>query len=261
MINDDGDLMLNHDEPDQHRRKETGRADSAKSASASASMSNSMTNELVDRIVRGEYDSDPWISTEAQLGAEFGVSRTVVRESIQLLVGKGLGRIERGKGTLVQERSEWRVLDPVILSARLRYSERKSVLSELITVRRGIEPELAAVACEKMDDLALARLQQRMEDLLQFANDPDRFLEADNAFHQCIAEIAQVSLASEILRLLAEPIGTARRIISTIPSSFERSNQDHLAIFTNLCAKNAEGARQSVRDHIDWAYVRLDEIL
>jgi DNA-binding FadR family transcriptional regulator len=220
-----------------------------------------MTTELVDRIVRGEYESDPWIPTEAQLGAEFGVSRTVVRESIQLLAGKGLVRIERGKGTFVQERSEWRILDPIVLSARLRHDERKSVLSELMTLRRAIEPELAAIACEKMDDIALTRLQERMEDLLKYSNDPVRFLEADDAFHRCIADIAQVSLASEILKLLAEPIEMTRRITSSIPNAFDRTNQDHLAIFASLCARNVEGARQSVRDHIDWNYVRLDEIL
>lgn len=255
--------MLNHGESDQLPPKGMKRVDFAESSSlsASASMSNSMTNELVDRIVSGEYESNPWIPTEAQLGVEFGVSRTVVRESIQLLAGKGLVRIVRGKGTLVQDRSEWRVLDPIVLSARLRHGERKAVLTELITLRRAIEPELAAIASEKMDGVALARLQEKMEDLLRFAGDPVRFLEADDAFHRCIADIAQVSLASEILKLLAEPIETARRIISAIPSAFERSNQDHLAIFATLIAKDAEGARNAVRDHIDWAYVRLDTIL
>lgn len=225
------------------------------------SLSTSVMLKLVDRIVGGAFDTDPWMLTESQLGAEFGVSRTVVRESIQQLASKGLVRIERGRGTTVQDRSEWRVLDPVVLSAKLRHGDRRSVLIELITLRRAIEPELAAIACEKMDDGAQSRLQGCMEELLRQTNDRERFLDADDAFHNCIADIAAVSLANEILKLLAEPMETARRIISSIPSAFERSNQDHLAIFANLCARNADGARQAVLDHIDWAYHRLDTII
>jgi DNA-binding FadR family transcriptional regulator len=226
-------------------------------AHKSTALAISVMNELVDRIVSGSYDVGFFMPTEGQLGTEFGVSRTVIRESVQMLVSKGMVRIDRGRGTLVEAKDEWRVLDPVVLSARLRHNERNVILTELFAIRRGIEPELAAIACEKLDDEALEKLQARMDDLSNSVDVMSDYLAADGAFHRCIAEIANVTLANEIFKLLATPLEIVRAIAGTIPDAVERSHHDHKEIFEKLRARDSEGAREAVRAHLDWA-VRAD---
>lgn len=219
----------------------------------STALATSITHELVDRIVRGVYPPNSWIPTEGQLETEFGVSRTVIRESIQMVVNKGMLRIDRGRGTIVEEQSEWRVLDPVVLSARLQYDERETILSELLTIRKGLEPELAAIACERLDDAALSMLNARINDLRSSVDRFEDYLVADAAFHRCITEIADVSLSSEIFKLLAMPLGIVRSITALVPGSVEHSMQDHLRIFQSIRARDPEGARKAVRSHLDWA--------
>ncbi|MBX6169773.1 MAG: FadR family transcriptional regulator, partial [Thermobispora bispora] len=67
---------------------------------------------LVDRIVSGAYPVDTVLPTEPELCQEFGVSRTVVRESIKLLEAKGLVKATPGRGTRVLEPIGWNLLDP-----------------------------------------------------------------------------------------------------------------------------------------------------
>src|SRR5689334_23308752 len=69
----------------------------------SGRLGDTVVTYLVDRIVAGEYEVDSALPTEPELCEEFGVSRTVVRESIKLLEEKGLVRATPGRGTRVLE--------------------------------------------------------------------------------------------------------------------------------------------------------------
>jgi GntR family transcriptional regulator len=56
---------------------------------------------LTGRILRGEWPEGSQLPSEDSLVAEFGVSRTTIRTTIQSLVQAGLVEIRRGKGTFV----------------------------------------------------------------------------------------------------------------------------------------------------------------
>src|SRR5262249_16251624 len=58
----------------------------------------------------------------ASLGAEFGVSRTVVREALKVLAAKGLVDARPKRGTFVRPRADWSLLDPDVL--RWRFGNR-----------------------------------------------------------------------------------------------------------------------------------------
>jgi GntR family transcriptional regulator, galactonate operon transcriptional repressor len=219
----------------------------------SAALAISVSDELVDRIVSGTYVPGSWIPTEVQLALEFGVSRTVIRESIQMLIGKGMLRIERGRGTAVLDETAWRALDPVVLSARLRHNNREAILSELLTLRKGLEPELAALACERLDEGTLLELSAKIEDLRRNMDDLDEYQLADAAFHRCIIEIADVSLASELFKLLSEPLGIVRTLVTALDDEeVEHSMRDHTEIFESIVARDPRAARRAVREHIEW---------
>src|ERR1051326_6444620 len=75
-----------------------------------------ITREIALVISRGkatEIEGLP--KTEAELAKMFGVSRTILRESIKVLAAKGLVETRPRIGILVLPRSHWRLLDPDIL--------------------------------------------------------------------------------------------------------------------------------------------------
>src|SRR3954469_10037212 len=72
--------------------------------------------ELGRRILAGQYTQHAALPTELQLCAEFGVSRTAMREATKMLAAKGLVVSRKRAGTLVQNSRLWNRLDPDVLS-------------------------------------------------------------------------------------------------------------------------------------------------
>src|SRR5215469_11661878 len=65
----------------------------------------------VQRVLRGRIESGEWggdhpIPTEMKLLAEFGVSRTTIREALGVLTRDGLIARHRGRGSFVRPRGE-----------------------------------------------------------------------------------------------------------------------------------------------------------
>src|SRR5689334_14301218 len=105
--------------------------------------------ELGHRIIGGTLADGDVLPTEPALCEEFGFSRTVVREGLKLLEGRGLVRVEQGRGTTVQPRSSWDLLDPDVLRLALVYDDM-SLLDDLMMVRRVLEREMAAAAAGRL---------------------------------------------------------------------------------------------------------------
>ena len=63
-----------------------------------------IADELRGRINRGEFSPDPQLPSEAELGVEYGASRTTVRAALSTLTNEGLITSETGRGYFVRER-------------------------------------------------------------------------------------------------------------------------------------------------------------
>jgi DNA-binding FadR family transcriptional regulator len=75
-----------------------------------------VVSELVELIVTGQIAEGELLPPEGPLSEHFGVSRTVIRESVKVIQEKGLVRIEHGRGTQVTEPRQWNLLDDVVLA-------------------------------------------------------------------------------------------------------------------------------------------------
>lgn len=208
---------------------------------------------MVDRIVTGHYAPGDLLPTESQIGTEFGVSRSVVRETVKVLIEKGLARIDRGNGTLVTDPKQWKSLDSVVLTARLHGPDRIDLLHQLFVLRRSVEPELAALAARNADSGALVTLSLRMHDLTELVGDPENYVVADLAFHQAIVDMANVALAQELFGAISEPLAVSRVLTNRIAGAIENAHAHHLAIFDRIRERDPEGARAAMTAHIRWA--------
>lgn len=211
---------------------------------------------LVDRIVGGVYPPDTALPTEPVLCEEFGVSRTVVRESVKVLEEKGLVRAAPGRGTRVCEPQAWNILDPVVLEAHVRHDRTLTILDQLVTVRIALEAEMAAEAARRITDLELARLDEQVTALREALDDPERYAQEDAAFHDIIMKASGNLLGQAIIRSIH---GKARlsRLYNGHPTSHDRivSLGEHLALFELIRHGDAPGAAHAMREHIarSWA--------
>src|SRR5471030_332702 len=134
-----------------------------------------VVDELGEQIINGTFAEGDVLPTEPTLCEEFGFSRTVVREGLKLLEERGLVRVEQGRGTTVQPRSSWDLLDPAVLRIALDYDQDMSLLDGLISVRRVLEREMAFAAAARLTDAELAELEAIVDEMERSFDDYVRF--------------------------------------------------------------------------------------
>jgi DNA-binding FadR family transcriptional regulator len=213
--------------------------------------------EITRRVVSGEYAAASALPTENQFCAEFGVSRTVIREGIRVLIEKGLIRIDRGLGTIALGVDQWKAFDADVLSARLENGDRDVVLRDVLILRKAIEPEFAAGAARFADESGLAHLRACVSDLDDALEDVARYVALDGAFHSCIADISRNSLGRDILRTMERPVAIQRELTSHIPGNPRAAHEHHHAIFERILDRDPEGAWRAMREHLEFAERRL----
>src|SRR5689334_24985756 len=67
-------------------------------------------------IIANRYPEGSRLPGDAELSAQFGVSRPVLRESVKTLAGKGLLAREARVGSVVRERGAWNMFDADVLA-------------------------------------------------------------------------------------------------------------------------------------------------
>ncbi|MFC8366135.1 FadR/GntR family transcriptional regulator [Streptomyces griseorubiginosus] len=210
---------------------------------------------LVDRIVGGAYPPDSTLPIEPVLCEEFGVSRTVVRESVKLLEEKGLVKAAPGRGTRVREPAEWNLLDPVVLEAQVRHDRTLTILDQLVSVRTALEAEMAADAVGRITDLELTRLEERITAMREALDDPVRYAEEDAAFHEIIMSASGNLLGQAIIRSVHGKARLSRLYIGhPTREGLTVSLGEHVAIVEQLRLRDADGAARAMRHHITRAW-------
>jgi DNA-binding FadR family transcriptional regulator len=158
--------------------------------------------QLGRRIAHGEFKSGAIFPKEDELVDELGVSRTVVREAIKVLCGKGLIRTARRYGSRVCPYDDWNLLDPDVIRWHDPNGPLASRLySEATELRLIFEPEAAALAAinanhEQRETILAAAKSLHPED-----DDPE-WIGADYAFHATILEASGNLMLSQLENLI-----------------------------------------------------------
>ena len=132
------------------------RAPGARTAQASV-----VVEDLARRIISGSLPAGAPLPTEEALCREFGFSRTVMREGLKLLEERRLVRVEQGRGTTVEPREHWNLLDADVLRIALEYDEDMALIDDLVAVRRVLEGQMARSAAARLTDEELAALARQ----------------------------------------------------------------------------------------------------
>jgi DNA-binding FadR family transcriptional regulator len=137
------------------------------------------------RIVRGELAPGEILPEQGELSRLLGVSRTVVREATKVLATKGLVESRSKRGTVVLERSSWRLLDPDVLAWLTEAGPGPDFLRSVFEVRRIIEPAAARLAAERASGSELAAIEEALEGMAN-ADGSAAYLAADVRYHEIL---------------------------------------------------------------------------
>jgi DNA-binding FadR family transcriptional regulator len=219
-----------------------------------------VVDELSHQIIGGGLADGEVLPTEPALCEQFGFSRTVVREALKLLEQRGLVRVEQGRGTTVEPRSSWDLLDPEVLRIALAYDYDLSLLDDLISVRRVLEQQMATAAAGRLSEAELEQLAALIEEMESSYGDYGKFREADNAFHAIIMRASGNEIGQTIVRVIHRYGGVTPPLATgASKANLRRTAAEHRAILDALAQGDGAAAGERVSAHIEarWAERRV----
>lgn len=222
-----------------------------------------VVSALAHRIIGGELAPGDVLPTEAALCDEFGFSRTVIREAVKTLEERGLVRVEQGRGTTVQPRAVWNMLDPLVIGTALEHDPDLSLLDGLVTVRRVLEREMTTAAAPNLGEEDFARLRGSIEAMKASFDDYPRFREADKEFHRVIMAASGNEVGLTIVHTIDRYAGGTPPMIAKAGASralLKRTVADHRKIFVALASRDGERAGALIADHIESAWAERKRV-
>ncbi|WP_273846780.1 FadR/GntR family transcriptional regulator [Rubrobacter calidifluminis] len=229
-----------------------------KPVSDSRAYSEKIVSQITDAIVKGDLKPGDRMPTERDLAEQFGVSRTVVRDAVKTLAGRGILRVKQGAGIFVATPEE---AMPGALSALSRMIlVGGPALRDHFEVRKILETQAAEWAAERAKDHHLERLQQILNDAFRYENDPEVLSERDARFHTGLAEASGNLVLVRVMLVLLDLLSASRRETLSIPGRARQSLEDHVRILEQVKARNPAGARQAMLDHLESVETSLARI-
>jgi DNA-binding FadR family transcriptional regulator len=214
-----------------------------------------VVEELVHAIVSGKLAEGEVLPTEPTLCEEFGFSRTVIREALKLLEERGLVRVEQGRGTTVQPRDAWNLLDPVVLEIALAYDHDMSLLDNLMTIRTVVEREMGRAAAAGLTDEQLSALADNIAHMEQAYDDYATFRRYDLSFHSIVMKASGNEVGMAIVRTI-HTHGGSTQLLSSAASRAElkRTAAEHRSIYEALEVRDGDLAADRIAAHIGSAW-------
>jgi DNA-binding GntR family transcriptional regulator len=172
--------------------------------------------------------------SETRLSRQLGISRTPVREALQMLAQEGLVQIIPGRAVTVASPTVQDVMDA-------------------IHVRLLLEPEVVRLAAKNITPDQLETLRQAQAGLEQAIANNDRaaWSRADNIYHETISAACPNQLLGELAMQYRNRVSY---LSIDAQGNFERlttCTHEHRQIVDAIAAHDSDLAAQTMRDHIE----------
>lgn len=216
-----------------------------------------VVDQMRARLEHGSLAPGDRLPSERELAEQMRVSRPVVREATNMLVGQGLLEIRPRRGVFVRAAATPGLGDPL---ANL-IGDSVERLIELLEVRRTLETQTAALAAEFATPRDIEDLSAIMEEFERVHRERGSGAGTDARFHGRIARAAGNTV---LMHLMATLHRALTRCSQKVASGFKASDlyretilRQHRAIFEAICGHDPEAARARMQEHLDYVVREL----
>jgi GntR family transcriptional regulator, transcriptional repressor for pyruvate dehydrogenase complex len=222
-----------------------------------ANLSDQVADVLSAEIRAGRLRPGDRLPTEASLGLQFSVSRTVIREAVSQLKSLGLVDSRQGSGVYVKAAA----FSPLNFDAKHAVS-RQAVI-QMAEVRRGLEAEVAALAAERHTPDQASRILYAIDALEKAVKAGGNGVEEDVDFHRAIANAGQnpflISTLDYLRQFLQRGVSVTRANEARRVDFSRQVRREHQAIAEAICASDPARARQAAARHMNNAIKRIEQ--
>ena len=179
----------------------------------------------------GDLEPGAWID-ELKLAAEYGISRTPLREAIKVLAAEGLVTMKMRRGAYVTEVNAKDLRDVFHLMAVL-------------------EADAAGTVANTATAQQLQELEALHQQLEKSTKDRVKFFQLNEAFHVKLLEVANNRWAGQMVADLRKVMKLNRAQSLLKAGRIEESLAEHAAIMAALTSRDAAAAQAAMRTHIE----------
>jgi DNA-binding GntR family transcriptional regulator len=196
---------------------------------AASALYEQVAERLRDSIMSHAMAPGSWID-EQTIAAEYGISRTPLREALKVLATEGLVTMKLRRGAYVTQMSERDV-------------------AEVYQLLSLLESDAAAVVAQAATTEQIAELEALHQRLESEVDDRDRFFAANERFHMRLLEIADNRWRNQVVADLRKVMKLNRHNSLFKQGRLEASLKEHRRIMAAIKARNGERAQQLMQQH------------
>lgn len=213
-------------------------------------LTNKIQAEIEKSILQKKFVPGDKLPTEKEMCEMFGVSRTALREALQMLSIQGLINIRKGSGIYVSEYNSDNAVKP--MSQYLQMNLDDALILQVVEVRKMFEPQIAWMAARNRNETDVKLLEKNVSDLKKSDRyDSEHQGEIDQNFHLKICEATRnpiISLQMDPIFRLMPRIRTI--VYSTVDTALSEAVEFHEQIFAAIRDQDADEARQAMMGHL-----------
>jgi DNA-binding GntR family transcriptional regulator len=188
-----------------------------------------VADRLRGQIFARELEPGAWID-ELKLSAEYGISRTPLREALKVLAAEGLVAMKPRRGAYVAEMS-------------------RDDVAQIYHLLALLESDAAGQAARHASDEQLARLQQLHERLEKQVRQRNAFFAANEQFHMALLDIAGNRWRAQIVADLRKVMKLNRHHSLFKQGRLSDSLAEHRALMSAIAARESTKAVKLMREH------------
>lgn len=212
----------------------------------------------VTRSIAGDIFADIFppgslLPTENELCIRYGVSRTVIRESLKILESKGLVRGRSRVGTTICDKEEWNILDQQMLEWIGPRIFELDLLQCVLDARRAIEPFAAELAAQRAGVQEIATIEAAWQAMCDAEGDVEKFTKADVAFHTGILKASHNQVFMQLSSIISAALEFALHASNEAVEARGEALDIHHALIEALRMRDAAAARDCSRRMLDIA--------
>jgi len=200
------------------------------------------------KIVSGELAAGALLPAETTLARALGLSRPSLREGLRALARKGLVDARTRRGTLVNDKPAWNVLDSDVLRWVAAAPPDPAFLMELLDLRVIIEPAAAHLAAARATAPQIFAIETAFKAMAAaLPADVEGCCKHDLAFHELIIAATGNRLLIRIAAAIRTALLAAFRLSSNARESYENSLAEHWAVAAAIRRRDPDGAERAMR--------------
>ena len=218
------------------------------------SLAQQTADEIYDMIIR-EHTFQPGdkLPNENELSDSLGLSRSTLREAIQILTAQGILKVKRGSGTFIT--NDTSLFNDFGLS---NFDRIRIKLKDLYEMRLLFEPQVTELACRRATEEELNYICEQGEIVAQIIRDGKDRTESDQEFHKAIIMASHNDFMIRLIPLINRAVSESIFINASGTTLAENTLRDHAMIMEFLRKRDERGARNAMEIHIHHAIHTLN---